>query len=108
MATRVLNVTYEINTTCFFTKNKSTNISLIMADVSYNKAAFRMMFRLFNQFKILQDSHPFLAFFPRPCPANPSKIILKTIRSMSRSVIFSQGEAGEGSFSSHTYHFVEE
>lgn len=67
MATRVLNVTYDINTTCFFTKNKSTNISLILADVSYNKAAFRMTFKLFNQFKILLDSHPFLALFPRPC-----------------------------------------
>lgn len=62
MATRVLYVTYEINTTCFSLKNKSTNIFLISAGVPYNKAAFRMMFKLFNQFKILLDSYPFLAF----------------------------------------------
>ena len=47
MATYVLYVTDDINSTYFFfIKNKSTNILLILADVSYNKAAFRIMFEL--------------------------------------------------------------
>jgi hypothetical protein len=47
MATYVLYVTDDINSTYFFfIKKKSTNILLILADVSYNKAAFRIMFEL--------------------------------------------------------------